>query len=281
MASDQSNSRFSPGAAFPENAIDGTNQNIEPLVTPDQLRVRYLFGIDLVTRYKDPLTGKPHVMTDPMIKDIIEGAITTAEQDLKIDIFPVKRREKQAFDIQLYNQFGYFQLSHRPCTSVDKLSVTPSNGLDVYVVPNDWVEGAYLTRGQVNIIPLTVAFVQGTYIPQQSSGGAAFLQILGNRAWIPAWWQIEYTSGFPDGQLPRPVNDYIGCLAAQEILSMMAATYARATGYSQGLDGISQSISTPGPQIYKQRIEELEAKRKRLLGKIKALFGFKIFSGTL
>lgn len=280
MSFDPKNSRFAPGAASPENAIDGTRQDVEPLITPEQLRTRFLFGIPMVAPHKDPLTGKAAIMTDPMIADIIDGAVSTSENDIRIDIFPTKRREKHAFDINLYNQFGYFQLDHRPCTSVDKLSVTPSNGIDVYVVPNDWVEGAYLIRGQVNIVPLTVAFVQGTYIPQQSSGGAAFLQILGNRAWIPAWWQIEYTSGFPDGLMPRVVNEYIGCVAAIEVLSMLAAMYWH-TSFSQGLDGISQSVSLPGPQRYAKRIEELELKKKRLLGKLKGMYGYKIFSGTL
>lgn len=275
------NSRTGIGSVYPENAIETARQQYEPLLTVDLLKTRFLFGVPLVSAQKDPLTGKSQVMTDDMLYDYIDGAVSQAELESKIDIFPVKRREKQPFDINLYNAFGYFQLSHRPCTSIDKLSVTPSNGLDVYVVPNDWVEGAYLQRGQVNIVPLTVAFVQGTYIPQQSSGGAAFLQILGNRAWIPAWWQIEYTSGFPDGMLPRVVNELIGCIAAMEVLSMLATTYARTNSHSLGIDGLSQSVSTPGPQIFKIRMEELEGKKKRILSKVKAQFGFKIYSGTL
>lgn len=278
---DYTNSRSGVGSPFPENAIDTARLQVEPLLTVDLLKTRHLFGVPLVSAQKDPLTGKAQVMTDEMLSDYIEGAVAQAELELKIDIFPVKRREKQPFDINLYNSFGYFQLSHRPCTSVDKLSVTPSNQLDVYVVPNDWVEGAYLHRGQVNIIPLTVAFVQGTYIPQQSSAGAAFLQILGNKAWIPAWWQIEYTSGFKDGMVPRVINEYIGCVAAIEVLSQLALTYARASSHSLGIDGLSQSVSTPGPQIFKVRMDELEEKKKNIMKKVKAIFGFKIFSGTL
>ena len=278
---DFTNSKNGTGSPWPENGIESSRQGVEPLITPDLLKTRHLFGVPLVSAIKDAITGKQQVMTDEMLQDYIDGAVSQAELELKIDIFPVKRREKQPFDINLYNSFGYFQLSHRPCTSVDKLSVTPSNELDVYVVPNDWVEGAYLHRGQVNIVPLTVAFVQGTYIPQQSSGGAAFLQILGNKAWIPAWWQIEYTSGFKDGMLPRALNEYIGTVAAMEALSMLAATYARTNSHSLGIDGLSQSVSTPGPQIFKIRLEELEKKKTALTKKIKAIFGYKIFSGTL
>jgi len=277
---DYTNSRFSVGAVMPENAVQTTFPSMEPLITPELLKMRHLLGVSLATA-KDPLTGKATIITDDILADAIEGAVASAELELKIDIFPVKRREKQPFDLNLYQSFGYFQLSHRPCSSLDKMSVTPSNQLDIYVVPNEWVETAYLARGQVNIVPLTIAFVQGTYIPQQSAGGAAFLQILGNKPWIPAWWQIEYTSGFPNGMLPRILNEYIGSRAAVEILSQLALSFARANSQSLGIDGLSQSVSTPGPQIFKGRIDELEEKMKAIGKKVKALFGFKIYSGTI
>ena len=272
--------KIPPGAIVPENALADSRFTLEPLVTVDQLRSRYLFGIPLESPYIDPVTKKRQRMEPAMIQDIINGAVSKAETDLKIDIFPVFRKEKDAFDINLYNSLGYFMLAHRPCTALIKLSVTPSNEQDVYVVPLQWVEGAYLVRGQFNIIPLTVAFVQGTYIPQQSSGGAAFLQILGNKAWIPAWWQYEYISGYPQGSIPRVVNDYIACLAAIEILGMLSALY-RTTSHSLGADGLSQSVSGPGPQLYLPRIKQLEEKQRVLMGQIKNLYGYKIFSATL
>jgi hypothetical protein len=277
---DYTQSKFAVGAPYPENCIQAEFPQMEPLITPELLKSRHLLGVSLVTA-KDPVTGKATIITDDILRDIIDGAVAQAELDLKIDIFPVKRREKQPFDIQLYNAFGYFQLSHRPATSVDKLSVTPSNELDVYVVPPQWIDTAFLARGQMNIVPLTVAFVQGTYIPQQSAGGAAYLQILGNKPWIPAWWQVEYTSGFPGGLLPRILNEYIGSRAAVEVLSQLALSFARSQSQSLGIDGLSQSVSTPGPQIFKGRIEELEEKITKITKKIKALFGFKIYSGTL
>lgn len=278
---DYTYSKKAPGAVFPENAIETSFSHNEPLLTPEQLRGRFLFGISMASNTKDPVTGKAQVMTDDLIADIIIGAVASAEEDAGIDIFPVKRREKHPFDIQLYNSFGHLQLEHKPATSLDKLSVTPSNDLDVYVVPNEWVEGAYLLKGQINIVPLTVAFVQGTYVPTQSAGGAAYLQILGNKSWIPAWWQVEYTSGFPDGMIPRAVNDLIGTFAAIEVLSQLAATFGKSTSQSLGIDGLSQSVSTPGPSIYDKRIEILAAKQKMLRKKIKARYGNSIFAGTL
>jgi hypothetical protein len=277
---DPNNSKFTQGAVFPENATQTQRKYLEGLLTPAQLKTRFLFGIPLASPLIDPVTRQRAIMNDDQITDIINGAVDRAEEDLKIDIFPVQRRQKEAFDINMYQALGYFALSHRPVSSLVKLSVTPSNDLDVYVVPLDWVETNYLTRGQINIIPLTVAFVQGTYIPQQSSGGAAFLQILGNKAWIPAWWQVEYVSGYPNGNIPRAVNDYIGVLAAMEILGMLGALY-RVNSHSLGADGLSQSVSGPGPQIYGPRLTQLEEQRRRLMGEIRALYGMRIFASTL
>ena len=277
---DLTNAKIPPGAVYPENALANSRFVLEPLIEPAQLKDRFLFGIPLASPLPDPITRKRQIMTDAIIQDIINGAVSTAETDIKIDIFPVFRKEKDAFDIQLYNALGYFMLPHRPCYALVKLSVTPSNEQDVYVVPNQWIEGAYLIRGQFNIIPLTVAFVQGTYIPQQSSGGAAFLQILGNKAWIPAWWQYEYVTGYPQGSVPRIVNDYIGICAAMEILSQLAALY-RVNSHSLGTDGLSQSVSGPGPQLYGPRLKDLAEKRQKLMGQLKAFYGYKIFSATL
>lgn len=279
---DYSNSKFGVGAAFPENAVEDSYQHLEPLITAAQLKARHLIGIPLVSAAKDPLTGKPEVVTPEMVTEIIRGAVAQAEQDLQIDIFPVRRKEKHPFDQNLYTSFMYFQLNHKPCTSVDKLSVTPSSNNDIYVVPPDWIETAYANKGQINVVPLSVAYVQGTYIsPDNTQGGAAFLVIMGMKGWIPAFWQVEYTSGFKDGMIPRVINDYIGLLAAADILSQLATTYARVQSFSQGIDGMSQSMSTPGPQIFKVRMDEIEKKLAAIRGKIKSMYGHKIFAGTL
>src|SRR6185369_13911889 len=113
---------------------------------------------------------------------------------------------------------------------------------------------------------------------QGSTGGAFFLSILGNRQWIPAYWKITYTSGFKDGMVPRVINELISTIAAMEILSQLAATYARVQSHSLGIDGLSQSVSTPGPAVFQVRIQELTDKRKALVGKIRAKYGTKLFS---
>ena len=272
------NSKPGVGAVYPSNAIDAELQRLEPMVGPYQIRTRHLFGLDLVSKMRDSITKKPMVMTDAIIQDIIIGAISQAETECMIDISPVQRREKYPFDRQAYESFGYIKTLHRPVNSIQKLSVTPANNIDVFTLPLDWVEVAYFHRGQINIIPMTAAFIQGGMVPASTAGGAIFFAIMGNRSWIPAYWQLEYITGYPDSTVPRIVNELIGTIAAQEILSMLAATNAGNNSHSLGIDGLSQSVSTPGPEIYKNRYNELAEKRAGLVKKIKSLYDRKIFS---
>ena len=108
-----------------------------------------------------------------------------------------------------------------------------------------------------------------------------FLNILGQKPWVPAFWGIEYTTGFQNGQVPVIVNDLIGTIAAQRVLSMLAATYARSNSTSLSIDGMSQSISTPGPQVFKVRLDELAEQRKLLTNKVKKLFQQKFIVGNI
>jgi hypothetical protein len=277
-AASYATSKFTLGQIVPENAIASAYGRLEPLITAEQLRVRHLFGVPLVSRTKDPITGKPMIMTDEILKDVILRAVSLTEAEGGFDIFPVKYREKTAFDRNAFDSFGYMELKRRPVSSVDRLSVTPSNQVDVYVVPQEWVEASGFQRGQVNIVPLTIAFTNGGFIPSQSAGGAAFLSILGAKGWIPGYWQIEYTTGFPDGMLPRDLNELVGVVAAIEALSLLATTDADATSKSLSIDGLGQSVGGPGPQKYAARIELLMQKKQMLIDKFKSRFALKMFS---
>ena len=284
MAQDYTESKVAVGGAWKPGQIDSIWVDVEPLVTPQMLRDRHLFGVPLYSGAKDPVTGVRQALTDPIIQDQIAGAVSDAEIETHIDIFPRKYKEKQAFDRPHYQAFGYFKLAHRPVTSVDILTVTTAEQQDVFTVPLEWLDAGHMTRGQINLIPMGVALsTSGSMSPNgvitgQSAGGAAFLAILGNQPWIASFWQIQYTTGFFDGMLPRPVNDLVGVIAAMRILSMLAATHARVTGASLGLDGVSQSVSGPGGQLFASRLQELGIQRKTYVKKLRAMYGTNLFS---
>lgn len=274
------------GSLYPTSALEADFERMEPLLTPEQLLNRFLRGIDLSSQMKDPLTGKPQRWTAEGIKDIIDGAFITAEEELGLNLRPIVVREKHPFDRNSYNSYGFFILRQRPASRILRVSVTPPNDTTIYEMPLEWVETKYMnTSGQINIIPMTAAQLGGlssSINPVNSSnGGSFYLTLVNSAGWVPAYWQIEYISGFCDGNVPRVVNDLIGCIAASDILSMLATTYAAVQSHSLGIDGLSQSISTPGPQIFQVRLEELDKRRKLLVKKLKSRYNRKIFSSWL
>jgi len=98
---------------------------------------------------------------------------------------------------------------------------------------------------------------------------------------VPALWQATYTTGFKEGRIPSAVNQLLGVIAAMEILSMLAITYSRSSSASLGIDGLSQSVSTPGPALFDVRIAALGEKRKWLVSKLKRQFGLGFFSDNV
>jgi hypothetical protein len=260
----------------------GTITRTEPLITPEQLKDRFLTGIPLYAALPDPVTGIRYHITDTKLKEeFIPSAITDVEMDTRLFITPREISTRLPFDLNEYKSMGYFQLKDAPISEVIELYVSDSTLNPIFFVPTTWIEAGGLQKGRVAIIPLQPAFVGGGIVGSaDSAGGAAFIALMGSRHWISDWWVIQYRAGFKEGRIPRAVNDVIGCRAAIDILSRLQATN-RVASYGLGIDGASQNISTPGPQVYKVAMEDLEVKYKRLVGKLKALFGKKMFSSNV
>jgi hypothetical protein len=274
---DFSNTKEGLGRVLSENATSVLWEDLEPLITPEFLVDDFLFGIPLEAAVINPMTGKKDVMTPDKIKRYIVRAVSIGELEGKFDIFPKQYTEKEPFDRVAYQSFGYFQLRHRPISSIQDLTVTASAEVPVFRVPLDWIDIGYLRQGQINILPLTMSLRGGVVQPLLSGmGGAAYLSIFGNQHWLASFWEAVYTTGFKEGQLPRIVNEYIGTIAAMEILSTIGATYSRSTSTSLSMDGTSQSISGPGSNIYQTRLKELGEKRKWLRTRLQSLLGVSV-----
>jgi hypothetical protein len=266
------------------NELDGATDaqgsvtRVEPLITPEQLKDRFLTGIPLYSFMPDPVTGIRYHIDDTKLKEeFLPGAIADVETEMRIKILPMEISKRLPFDLNLYKSMGHMMLPDAPVTEVIELFVSDATLNPIFFIPTTWIEAGGLQRGQVNIIPLQPAFVGGGIVGSaDSAGGAAFIALMGSRSWIARWWLIQYRAGFKEGRIPRVVNDLVGCRAAIDILERLQATN-RLTSYGLGIDGTSQNISNPGPQVYAKAIEGLETKYKRLSGKVKALFGRRIF----
>jgi len=278
---DYTNTKPGIGDQFPQGGKETTWQRTEPLISPEKLKNRHLWGLSLVSGVKDPVTQKAAVMMPDMIADYIDQAVSTVEIETGLMLFSTEVEVKLPFDRQEYQSWGYLRLPHRPVASVEKITISPSSNFDVFNVPLDWVETGQLHHGQLNLAPLTIALTGNQSGVITTAGGPALIAILNNQQWVSSYWKLNYTVGFKDAMLPKPINDLIGITAAIDILSMLAATNSKSSSGSLSIDGMSQSQSNPGPDIYKPRLEDLEKKKDVLIRKLRALYGTRFFSGNV
>jgi hypothetical protein len=279
---DHTYSKAGLGAIYPDGGFDTTWQRSEALITPERLVRRHLFGIPLVSGSKDPRTGKADVMTPDDIIDHIDRAVGTLELETGLIIFPTQYKAKLPYDRCEYQSFGYFRIEKKPIASIELLTINLSNNQDIFSVPLDWIETAKLHVGQINIIPLTIALTKGgSSATPTTSGGGVLLALMGNAPWLASYFQIDCTLGFKDGMLPKVMNDLIGTIAAMQILSQLASTYGKSTGSSLSIDGMSQSVSSPGANIFTKRYTDLAQERAFLTKKIKVAWGTTLFTSNV
>ena len=270
------NSRTFQTAMYPVHATQtsGLLRRIEPFLTPELFKSRFLLGIPLTFPNGEKLT-------DAILKDRIMMARNETEAQLGTTVTREEFKDKLPFDWSLYKSFIHLKPRHSPIISLEDLSIVASNDEVIFQVPSMWVDMANASIGQLNVIPLLAAFgasnASGTPITATNQGaGVAFLAIWGASGattQVPSYWQVTYSSGLSniEGQVPIIVNQLIGTNAAISILSEIAVLFF-ATSQSQSQDGISQSSSTLGPRRFQLRIEELVRNRDELISKIKMIF---------
>ncbi len=269
------------GATYPINATDALTRNCEPLLTPQKLRQRQLLGLALVSRMQDPITRKFAQVTDTILQDYIMTAIAEIEVETDLTILAKVFEEGHPFDRNLYDSFNYIELRHKPVSVLIDGNIVSSDNSVIFRAPIEWYDVSYLQFGQINMVPLGQAVGTGGFIPSAPQTGAFFINMLAQKGWIPAWWRFKYQAGFPDGMMPIAINELIGVVAAINLLSTLAATWAAQTSHSVSLDGLSQSVSLPGSQIWMQRIKDLETKRTMLIGRFRKLYGSSIAMGNI
>lgn len=253
------------------NGTSGLLSRVEPLITPAKLKSRFLKGI---------LEKFPSIsFTNDELKDRINLAINELELELKAPVFAEQFSERIPFDYNLYTHYIHVRTSNGPIMSIEDFSIISSDNQNLFRIPSQWIDMGNAHQRQINVIPLLGAYgatsVQGAVAP----GGIAFLLIIKRQTdFVPAYWTIKFTAGLckDAGQVPVAINNLIGIYAAMDILSNIAPNNST-NSVSLGQDGISQSQSGPGVQIFQTRLAELEKRKMTLLGQLKRIFAQKMF----
>jgi hypothetical protein len=246
----------------------------EPLLTPEQLKTRFLkfFPLSFFTVNNQ--------LSDDDLKDRIYLAANAVELDLKTTITRESRKEKLPFKQEDYKAYIHLSAEQGPIVSIEQLAIVSADKNIIFEIPAEWIETANFAKRLINVIPLLAAYGVNSVQGAVGNAGIAFLTVIDGLNWVPAYWQIEYTTGISntEGKIPTVVNELIGTVAAIDIISMLMLMFV-ATSQAQSQDGISQSSSF-SPQIFMLRIQELEKKRDRLQRELRAIFFNKFIVGN-
>jgi len=252
----------------------GLMQRVEPLLTPEQFKSRFLKGIPLF------LTNGA-TYSDDDLKDRIYLASNAVELDIKTTITREQRQEKLPFKSEDYKAYIHLTAEQGPIVSIEQLAIVSADKNDIFEIPPEWIETTNFSKRIINVIPLLAAYGVNTVQGAVGNAGIAFLTVMDGLNWVPAYWQIRYTSGISnvEGKIPTVVNELIGTVAAIDLISEIAQSFIF-TSQAQSQDGISQSSSGPGPRVYELRIQELEKKRKKLEAQIRTIFSNRFIVGN-
>lgn len=264
-------------AIYPVHALNtsGIFQRVEPLLTPEQLKSRFLKGIPLF------LTNGA-TYSDDDLKDRIYLASNAVELDIKTTLTREQRQEKLPFKQEDYKAYIHLTAEQGPVISLEELAIVSADKNNIFVIPPEWIETTNFSKRIINVIPLLAAYGVNSVQGAVGNAGIAFLTVIDGLNWVPAYWQIRYTAGISntEGKIPTVVNELVGTVAAIDILSEIAQTFIF-TSQSQSQDGISQASSGPGPRVYQLRIEELMLKRARLEKQIRNVFSNRFIIGNM
>lgn len=241
---------------FPSWSTDQNGaERYMPIPHAAEMKRRSLFGIPLQSR----LTGE--TVSDETLNDYVKESISELEHELDLYITPTQFTERHDYDREMqFFSFGYLRLHHSPILTVTKFQLTFNNGqmgapplVDlplefIHVQPQD---------GTIQLVPASGVGISGFIASVYSGLGyhAFNSQTIGH--W-PGAVLVEYTAGFPDGQVPALLAGLIENLAAYKFLSTLGPILFPYSSVGISIDGTSQSVGTLGPAFLQQRLSELE-----------------------
>jgi hypothetical protein len=218
----------------PSEQISGLGLALRNILTVEQVKARYFFGLDTTD-------DQGNELPDAVWQHYILKAIRQFEHEIDIPVLPTSFTERHDYYRADYHAFNFLNMDYRPIISVEEFRVQYPSGQNVIVFPDEWLR-IHAAEGQVQIVPTA-----GTLSEILVGQGGSFLPAIYNGLdYLPDLFELEYTAGFEDGRVPRNVTDIIGMWASLGPLHLFGDLIAGAgiANVSLSLDGLSQSVGT-------------------------------------
>lgn len=225
------------------------------VVTADDMRYHYLFGIDEVAQNanKDP-------WDDEQYRSVVKASVAEFEKYLDLDIVRRKYVTRPddslvkadvwmsgvdytdeefpyTFDPEMWKNYGFLALKHRPVIEVSKAELVGPTGATVLNLL-DWIR-LDKELGQLNFFPKN----QIAYGPFEAGYGSILLWRIRR---YPQGLFIDYETGYENAnRVPFELRDVIAKYAAIKSLNIIGdAILPGFSSQSISLDGLSESFSS-------------------------------------
>lgn len=218
----------------PSEGILGEGLMIRQLLTVEQLKARYFFGVNLTNDKGVPLP-------DATFAHYILQAIRWFEHQIDIPILPQTFIDEQDYHRNAYEVFNFLQLDNYPVIAVDEFRVEYPSGQSVIEFPEEWLR-LNREKGHLQVVP-TAGTLSEFLIGQ---GGTFLPAVYNGMHYLPHLFKVFYTAGFEEGRVPANIVDLIGMFASLGPFNIFGDLIAGAgiANISLSMDGLSQSIGT-------------------------------------
>jgi hypothetical protein len=236
-------------------------------LTADWLKETYLYRI--------PISYDNDFLTDDVLNFYINSAKSQAEILLGIDIDTHKDNlERHDYRLEEWTSgYGFLQMYKRPCIRVKSLQLNIiTSTIDI---PNEWIQ-LKKKNSQIQLIPY-YGILASASIGNQL---IMFMPLLSSTTYVPQIVLVKYDSGFEAGdEIPGALAQLIGNVAASGVLAVLGEIalggQAALAGYSIGVDGLSQSVSTTlsaENHAYSARVRQYERENQTLVKMLKDFY---------
>jgi len=224
-------------SSFSDPQLGDDSESLTGIMTVEELKSIYLFGIDRTDDYGNPF---PDIMYDFGIR----AAISWLEAELNLDLRPIDRTERYDYEQRTFQEWGFIQLDHYPCREWDSanhyVKMYWPSASSAYTFPQDWIRLEKMA-GQINLVPTSGSLAAAMIVE-----GAVLPTVLSRVPYVPRAIEVKYTSGFEYGTVPHNIRSIIGMRASYPVLNTAGDLIAGAgiANYSLSVDGLSQSVGT-------------------------------------
>lgn len=222
----------------PFNAVSTAGlDRVEPILTVKEFKQRYMIG--LLDADGQLIDWKGNAIPDATLQHNILAAISYLEMKLDLIILKTKFVEKYDYRAVDYSQFNFIQLKKRPAIEVELIKAKFPNNRDLVTYPTEW----YVLEKEASQIQLSP--VEGTFSGLIVTQGGSYVPLIyGTRDYWPHMFEIAYTAGFCDDQIPILINEMVGMQAAIRTFEILGDVL-----FGPGIN--SESVSLDGASVSK------------------------------